>query len=192
MGSIMFLLVTDVIWKLAEKIMKVRLKSSRPNADGDWHFIFLLWWYWLWQWWRSKVMHVNITTGRTFSALHSSIEILTISQALKPNVGYCVYQGTVGPWMSWYEILRPNEKADISKMIEMAKLFGKLWWRQNCMKLCNHNSDITHCNKLYWPPCSAVKPSGSQVDLERHFADKRPCNTLFHHFLSCSSFDHKI
>ena len=80
-------------------------------------------------------MHVNFTTGPTFSALHYSIEILTISQALKPNVGYCVYQGTVGPWMSWYEILRPNEKADISKMIEMAKVFGKFWWRQNCYKI---------------------------------------------------------
>ena len=33
-------------------------------------------------------MYGNFTTGPTFSALHSSIEILTISQAPKPNVGY--------------------------------------------------------------------------------------------------------
>ena len=108
------------------------------HGDGDWHCILLLWWCWLWQWWGFKVMHGNFTTGPTFSALHSSIEILTISQALNPNVGYCVYQGTVGPWMSWYEILRPNEKADISKIIEMVMVFGKFWWRQNCMKVGSH------------------------------------------------------
>ena len=30
----MFLLVTDVIWELVEKIMNVRLKSSRPSGQG--------------------------------------------------------------------------------------------------------------------------------------------------------------
>ena len=139
---------------------RFRLWWYSLHGDGDWHCILLLWWYWLWQWWGFKVMFGNFTTGPTFSALHCSIEILTISQAPKPNVGYCVYQGKVGPWMNWYEILRPNEMADISKIIEMVKVFGKFWWRQNCYEIAwelaiiNVVTLISHIAiNCYWLPC---------------------------------------